>query len=151
MVYRLYRDSEYQAAADALAGGVAAMPEVIIGTDPVIARYITVSGDLRTLGGEFGFRVVSTLDSRMKGKIVVAFANKDGSQNSQPHPLNFGNMVWAPELVLKANLSRGNTYSRETVVQPRFLFVVNTPIMGVIEVANIPDTLNKTPILFDQV
>jgi len=151
MAYRLYRDSEYKAAADALAGGISAVPEVIIGTDPVIARYINVEGDLRTLGGEFSVRVVSSLDVRMKGKIVVAFGVMDDSRNTQPHPLNFGNLVWAPELVLTANLSRAGTYSRETVVQPRFLFVVNTPIMGLIEVSNIPQTLNKVPVLFDNV
>lgn len=151
MAYRLYRDSEYKAAADALAGGISAVPEVIIGTDPVIARYINVEGDLRTLGGEFNVRVVSTLDERMKGKIVMAFAVMDESRNTQPHPLNFGNLVWAPELVLTANLSRGNTYSRETVVQPRYLFVVNTPIMGLLEVTGIPNTLNKVPVQFDAI
>lgn len=146
MAYRLYRDSEYKAAADALAGGIAPVPEVIIGTDPVIARYINVTGDLRTLGGEFNVRIVSTLDIRMKGKIVVAFGVMDESRNTQPNPLNFGNMIWAPELVLTANLSRGNTYSRETVVQPKFLFMVNSPIMGLLEVENIPDALNKIPL-----
>lgn len=146
MAYRLYRDSEYKAAADALAGGIAPVPTVVIGTDPVIARYINVEGDLRTLGGEFNVQVVSTLDVRMKGKIAVAFASMDENRNTQPSPLNFGNMVWAPELVLTANLSRGNTYSRETVVQPRFLFIVNTPVMGLLEVKNIPDTLNKVPL-----
>lgn len=146
MAYRLYRDSEYQAAANAFAGGIAPVPEVIIGADPVIARYINVEGDLRTLGGEFNVRVVSTLDVRMKGKIVMAFGVMDESRNTQPNPLNFGNLIWAPELVLTANLSRGNTYSRETVVQPRFSFIVNVPVMGMIEVSNLEDTLNKVPL-----
>lgn len=151
MAYQLYRDSEYKAAADALAGGIAPVPEVIIGTDPVIARYLNVTGDLRTLGGEFNVRIVSTLDTRMKGKIAMAFGVMDETRNTQPNPLNFGNMVWAPELVLTANLSRGNTYSRETVVQPKFLFVVNTPIMGLLQVSGIPATLNKVPVAFRNV
>lgn len=147
MAYRLYRDSEYKAAADALAGGESAVPTVIVGTDPVLARYLTVEGDLRTLGSaEFNVKIVSTLDVRMKGKIVVAFATEDQNRNTQPSPLNFGNLVWAPELVLTANLSRGGTYSRETVVQPRFLFTVHCPIMGVLEVSNVPDTFNKIPL-----
>lgn len=151
MAYRLYRDSEYKAAADALSGGISAVPEVIIGTDPVLARYISVEGDLRTLGGEFNVRVVSTLDSRMEGKIFMAFGVMDESRNAQPNPLNFGNMVWAPELVLTANLTRGNAYSRETVVQPRYLFVVNTPILGMMEVSNIEGVLNKVPALFKSI
>ncbi len=147
MAYNLYRDSEYKAAADALSGGIAPVPEVIVGTDPVIARYLTVEGDLRTLGNGFNLRIVQTLDTRMKGKIIMAFGVMDGDRNSSVNPMNFGNMVWAPELVLSAKLSRGNTYSRETVVQPRFLFVVNTPIMGQIDVKNLDEALGKVPVL----
>lgn len=144
--YRMYRDSEYKAAADALAGGIAPTPTVIIGTDPVIARYLTVTGDLRTLGGEFDVRIVSTLDHRVAGKLFITFGVFDDNRNFAPNPLNFGNLVWAPELVLTANISRGNTISKETVVQPRFTFVTHTPIMTVLSVSNIPDTLNKVTI-----
>lgn len=149
--YRMYRDSEYKAAADALAGGIAPTPTVIIGTDPVIARYLTVTGDLRTLGGEFDVRIVSTLDHRVAGKLFITFGVFDDNRNVAPNPLNFGNLVWAPELVLTANISRGNTISKETVVQPRFLFTVHTPIMTVLSVSNIPDTLNKVAIDFHPV
>lgn len=151
MAYNLYRDSEYKAAADALAGGIAPVPEVIIGTDPITARYINVTGDLRTLGGEFNVRIVSTLDIRMQGKIIMVFGVMDESRNTQPNPLNFGNMIWAPELVLTANLSRGNTYSRETVVQPKYTFCVHCPIMGVMEIDGIADALNKVPLHFKNV
>lgn len=149
--YRMYRDSEFKAAADALAGGISPTPTVIVGTDPVIARYLTVTGDLRTLGGEFDVRIVSSLDNRVKGKIFVAFSVFDDNRNVAPNPLNFGNLVWAPELVLTANISRGNTISKETVVQPRLLFAVHCPILTVLEVSNIPDTLNKVPLAFHQV
>lgn len=141
--YRMYRDSEFKAAADALAGGISPTPTVIVGTDPVIARYLTVTGDLRTLGSEFDVRIVSTLDVRVKGKIFIGFGVFDDNRNVAPNPLNFGNLVWAPELVLTANISRGNTISKETVVQPRMTFVVHCPILTVIEVSNIPETLNK--------
>lgn len=149
--YRMYRDSEYKAAADALAGGIAPTPTVIIGTDPVIARYLTVTGDLRTLGGEFDVRIVSTLDHRVAGKLFITFGVFDDNRNVAPNPLNFGNLVWAPELVLTANISRGNTISKETVVQPRFTFVTHTPIMTVLSISNIPDTLNKVAIDFHPV
>jgi hypothetical protein len=152
MAYRLYRDSEYKAAADALAGGMAPTPTVIIGTDPVIARYLTVTGDLRTLGDGFDVKIVHTLDSRMKGKIVVAFGSFDESRNTAPNPLGFGNMLWSPELVLTANISRAGTISKETVVQPKFRFVTHCPIMGLINVLNIPSVVSsKLSIAFDQV
>lgn len=152
MAYRMYRDSEYKAAADALAGGIAAVPTVILGTDPVLARYLNVTGDLRTLGGEFDVRIVSTLDYRMKGKIAIAFGSFDESRNTAPAPLNFGNMVWAPELVLTASISRNGQISKETVVQPKFLFAVHCPIMGMIDVLNVPDIVaSKIPVLFHNV
>ncbi len=146
--YRMYRDSEYMAAADALAGGKAPVPTVIIGTDPVLARYLTVTGDLRTLGGEFNVRVVSTLDERVQGKIFVTFGVFDESRNTAPHPLNFGNLAWSPELVLTVQITRNGAISKETVVQPRFRFVTNLPVMSVLQVQNVPAVLNKQPIEF---
>jgi hypothetical protein len=151
LAYRMYRDSEYKAAADALAGGIAPVPTVVIGTDPVLARYLTVTGDLRTLGGEFDVRIVSTLDNRVQGKIFISFGVFNEQRNTLVHPLNFGNMFWAPELVLTANISRGNTISKETVVQPRYLFVTHTPVMSVIEVDNVPDVLGKVAVAFHNV
>ena len=149
--YRMFRDSEYKAAADALAGGIAPTPVVIIGTDPVIARYLNVTGDLRTLGGEFDVRIVSTLDNRVAGKIFISFGTFDESRNVAPNPLNFGNLVWAPELVLTANISRNGQISKETVVQPKFRFIVNLPILTVLDVTGISDLFEKVAINFHSV
>ncbi len=149
--YRMYRDSEYKAAADALAGGMAPTPTVIIGTDPVIARYLNVVGDLRTLGGEFDVRIVSTLDQRVAGKIFVTFGVFDENRNVAPNPLNFGNMAWSPELTVVLPISRGGQVSKETAVQPRFLHIVNLPVMAVLEVAGIEDVTNKLPVFMHQI
>lgn len=144
--YRMYRDSEYKAGADALAGGISAVPVVIIGTDPVLARYLQVSGDLRTLGGEFDVRIVSTLDRRVQGKIFITFGVFDENRNSAPNPLNFGNMAWSPELTMTVPITRNGAISKETVVQPRFQFVVNLPVMTVLVINNVPDVINKVPL-----
>ena len=144
--YQAYRDSQYKAAADALTGGIAPVPVVIIGTDPVLSRYLTVTGDLRTLGNDFDVRIVSTLDVRVKGKIFITFGTFDETRNTTPNPLNFGNMVWAPELVLTANISRTGTISKETVVQPRFLFVNHLPILVELDVSNIQNVISKVTI-----
>lgn len=149
--YRMYRDSEYKAAADAIQGGISKTPTVVIGTDPVLARYLTVTGDLRTLGGEFDVKIVSTLDVRVQGKIFITFGVFDENRNVAPNPLNFGNMIWGPELVLTANISRGNTISKETVVQPRYLFVTHLPVVALLTVENVPDVLNKVAINFNQI
>jgi hypothetical protein len=141
--YNGYRDTQYKAAAEALAGGVARTPEVIIGTDPVIARWLNVTGDLRTLGGEFDCRLVTTLDRRVKGKIFLTFGVFDESRNTAPNPLNFGNMAWSPEVTVVLPISRGGQVSKETAVQPRFLHIVNLPFLAVFNVSNLDQVTDK--------
>ena len=151
IVFNLFRDSEYKPAADYLRGGPSEVPTVIIGTDPVLARYLTVTGDLRTLGGEFNCRVVSSFDQRMEGKIFIGFSSLEEGRNSVIYPLNFGNMFWGPEVVLNANIPRNGSLSKETLVQPRYLFVTHCPIGGLINVSNMSDVLNKLPVHFHNV
>lgn len=141
VVYRMYRDSGYKAAADALAGGVAPMPTVIVGTDPVLSRYINVVGDLRTLGGDFVPKIVSTLNQRMAGKIVVTFGVFGEGQDGVPNPMHFGNMAWKPELTLVLPLHRNGQTSKELTVQPSFVHVTHLPVLAVIEVVGIEDVI----------
>lgn len=148
MAISMYMASEYKAASDALSGGMGAIPTVVVATDPSIASFIMAPGDLRTLGGEFNLRVVSTLDLRLRGKIYVTFGVFDESRNQQPNPLNFGNMLWYPETVVTANITRNGAISRETVVQPRYLFINNLPILGVITVTGLDAALSKAAIDF---
>lgn len=141
--YRLYRDSGYQPAANAMAGGQAAAPTVIIGTDPVLARYLMVDGDLRTLGSELNCKLVSTNDSRMAGKIVFSFGQFDGGSENAVNPLHFGNMAWKPEFTLVLPISRGGQTSKELTVQPSFRHVVHLPVMGIINVLNVPNVASS--------
>ena len=137
VVYRMYTASGYRAAADALAGGIGPVPTVIIGTDPTIARYINVTGDLRTLGGSFNVRVESTLNTNMAGKIVISFGEFGTGKEGVPNPMHFGNMAWKPELTLVLPLHRNGANSKELTVQPSFLHVVNLPVMAMFDVVNL--------------
>ena len=148
---RLYVQSEYKAAADHLSGAMSLVPTVIVATDPAIASYIMSPGDLRTLGAEFNLRVVSTLDLRMRGKIYITFGVFDEARNNAPNPLNFGNMIWYPETVVTANVSRNGQLSRETIVQPRYWFINNLPVMGYIAVTGITEALSKQAVNFHTV
>ena len=148
VAYRMYRDSQYIAAAAAMAGGIAPPPTVIIGTDPVIARYLMVTGDLRTLGNGFDVRVVSSLDSRVANKIFITFGQFDKNINAAPNPLHFGCMAWKPELTITLPISRGGQVSKELTVQPSFLHIVNCPVLAVLNVANIPDAINSVGVPF---
>jgi hypothetical protein len=136
IAYSLYTDSRYKAAADARAGGISSAPTVIVATDPYLARYIMTDGDLRTLGGEFGVQVVSTLDSRMRGMIAVTFAS--GAATGNVDPLTFGAMAWKPEIPMVVPVSRDGQVSKQLTVQPAFLHFVNLPVLGMIRVSNIP-------------
>lgn len=146
VVFNLYTNSEYQAGADVLSGGNGPIPEVIVATDPVTARYLNVTGDLRLLGGEFNVRIVTTLDRRWRGKIFVTFGIFDDKRNTQVNPLNFGNLFWSSELVLTANISRDGQYSRETMAMPRYLYAWHLPVGALIEVSGISEVLGKLPL-----
>ena len=152
LVYRMYRDSGYKPAADALAGGNSNAPTVIIATDPVLARYLIVDGDTRTAGPDFSFKVVSTLDVRMIGKIFVTFGQFDQASQGVPNPLHFGNMAWKPELTLVLPLHRNGANSKELTVQPSFLHIANLPVLGHLEVTGLEElTSSKTAIDFNEV
>jgi len=149
MAYRMYRDSNYKSVADAMAGGQAAAPTVIIGTDPVTAKYINITGDFRTLGGTFNVKIVTTMNKYMKDKIIMTFGEFGEGKEGVPNPMHFGNMAWKPELTLVLPIHRNGGNSKELTVQPSFLHVVNLPIMASVDVSGLSETVtSKIPVLF---
>ncbi len=147
MAFRMYRDSGYKAAADALAGGQAKAPTVIIGTDPVLARYLLVTGDLRMLSNDFNVKVVSTLNQNMTGRIIMSFGDFDTAEQGIPNPLHFGLMAWKPEIVLTLPIHRNGANSKELTVQPAFRHIVNLPILASLTVTGIEDVVSaKVPV-----
>ena len=142
-VLAMYVHSQYQAAADCIFGGNSPVPRVIVGTDPIIANYIMLEGDLRTLGNEFDFTVAHTTNKYMKGKIFISFGIFDESRNTSVHPLQFGNMLWSPELTLILPIARDGGTSKEITVQPRFKHIGNLPILSVLTLTNIEAITTK--------
>lgn len=137
LAFRMYVHSEYQAAASAL--GQVGNPTVTIATDPILHRYLMINGDLRTLTEKFSVRIVSTLDRRFTGKMFITFGVFDENRNQAPNLLNWGNLVYAPEVVMTASVPRGESLSRETIVQPRYKFVNHLPIAAMLSFVNVPD------------
>jgi len=142
----MYRDSEYKAAASVLTGNIGFKPTIIIGTDPVIYNYLVADGDLRTLGDTFDVKVVSTLDTRVTGKIFISFGVFDSSRNTSINPLNFGNMLWSPELTVVMPVSRDGQVSKELIVTPRFLHNVSLPAMTVLTVTGLAAVTGKVAV-----
>lgn len=147
----MYRSSEYKAAAMVLTGNIGFKPTIIIGTDPVIYNYIMVDGDLRTLGDQFDVKVVSTLDSRVSGKIFMTFGVFDSARNNTVNPLNFGNMLWSPEITAVLPISRNGQVSKELIVAPRFLHMVNLPVLSVLNISGLPSVTGKVQVNMKQI
>jgi hypothetical protein len=147
--FRMYRDTGYKVAADAMAGGVAPTPTVIVATDPIIARYILVSGDTRTIGADFNIKIVQTLNERMSGKIFLTFGDFNSANNNVPNPLHFGSMAWKPELTIIIPLTRQGSTHKHISVTPSFQHIVHLPALTRIDVTGIPDAATKlVPINF---
>lgn len=142
----MYRSSEYKAAAAVLTGNTGFKPTILVGTDPVIYNYLMADGDLRTLGETFDVRVVATLDHRVQGKIFLSFGVFDSARNTGINPLNFGNMLWSPELTVVMPVSRDGQVSKELIVAPRFLHTVNLPMMTVLNVSGLPEVTGKVSV-----
>ena len=147
--FRMHVESEYPAAASAL--GQAEVPTIIVATDPIIRRYILADGDLRTLTDKFNMKIVDTLDRRFSGKVFMTFGVFDENRNTAPNILNWGNLIWAPEVVHHASVPRGESMSRETIVQPRYRFVNHLPIATLLTFNNVPNVLRKLNINFHEV
>lgn len=150
--YRMYQETGYKPAADSQNGGMSAPPTVIIATDQVISRYLTVTGDLRTLGDQFPVKIVSTANERMRGKIFVTFGDFSTAEAGVPNILHFGTMQWRPELTVILPTHREGQNSKEISVSPSFRHHVNLPILALINVKGIKDTVSKKmPINFHPV
>ena len=145
VAYQLHLESEYEPCQEILSGGVSTKPTLIIATDPYIANYLMIDGELRLAGPRFEYRVVASYNKNMRGKIFLTFGVMDENRNTAVNPLNFGNFFYSAELVTVINQSRGETISNETTVTPRYKFQVNLPVLGYIEVTNLPTTVRSGP------
>jgi hypothetical protein len=141
-VLHMWTMSQYMAASNAINGGEAAKPTVLIGTDPIIHRYLLLNGDYRTISEQFNVKIVDTLDTRVRGKMYITFTT---NPNGTIDPLNFGNMLWSPELVFTSKMTRNNRFSYETSVSPRFTHIVNMPLLVEMDVLGITDSLSNLP------
>lgn len=137
-VYDAYRDSNIKTALDVISGYTGEKVKVLIGTDPVLSRYIMTPGDTRTLADDLEFEKVSTMDARMKDKIIYTF----GRDGEGLDPLNFGSHLWVTELIHHTQVHRDGANYREAMVHPRSRHVVHLPILGIIEVEGLNEVVN---------
>ncbi len=149
MVYRMVRDSGYQAALDSETNHTGEKPMVIIMTDPVIQRHLIVPGDTRLASIGYETQVAASLDKRVYGKIYITVtrANQKG-----PDPLCFGFMAWMPELATTVQITRNGSTTVENTVQPRAVHVNTLPLLLEIDVTNLEQAIgDRVPVPFKTV
>ena len=134
IAYRMYRNSNYQAALDSISGGTGERPILIIGTDQYTHRHLIVDGDTRLAGIGFDYRVVVSPDIRVFGKIFLGFARPN---QSGPDLLSPGCMAFVPELATNLQISRDGRTTLETMIQQRTLHINTCPLLGLIDVENL--------------
>lgn len=137
LAYRMHLDSGWQLAAES-AGDTNSKPLLIIATDPQIHRHLMVTGDTRLAGIYFEYKVVSTMDIRVRDKIYLTLTR---TNPGHPHPLLFGAMAWIPELITSLVQPRNGGTTKETMVQPRSLHVNFCPILARINVKGLKEAV----------
>lgn len=142
-VTRMYTHTGYQAAADARAGTQTAKPLVVIGTDPIISNWLFTNGDARSLGPDFRYKIVDTLNQTMTGMIYITFQNEAAAKAGVPDPFSFGNFAWKSEMVINLPTHFNGANHRQTTVQPAYNHVVNMPALIKLNVKGITESVRS--------
>lgn len=151
LAIRLQKMSEYKSALISM-GYDASKLTVLIACDSRIAPYIMKDGELRTLGQGIETRVVSTLDTRFNDRVFLTFGQLSDDRNNSVNLLNFGNCIWSPEVVYQAPITREGRTTLETIVQPRYRFVMHLPVAATYTITGFREAVeSKLPINFHNV
>jgi len=142
-VISMHKLSNYGTALEKANGNVKTKTSVLIGTDTKIASYLAGSDGKIDLGPDFDVYVESTLNQEMAGKLIISFGIMDSNRNTAPHPLNFGQCFWAPEVTVEVSRQNNGGSYNELKTFPRYLHCVNLPIMTEMNIANIEEALGK--------
>lgn len=131
VVYRAYRDSNYETALRMQTGVEGEKPKVLIGTDTVLANHLIIQGDARLAGLNFESEIFTSVDRRLgelgqdTHDMFVTF-----TRGIPLDPMSFGTFLWMPELATTLQISReGGRTSNEVMVQPRCRHIIQLPIL----------------------
>lgn len=142
MVYRAYRVCGIKPAADQLAGGEALLPQVIVGGDLELIRWLQLDGEFSTIGRNFTVKVVGSPARRMKGLLFVTF-DQPGAVDGAWNPLGPGHMLYRPECVYTLPAARQGTNIRELTVAPSYVHVPNLPVLMKLAITGITDVISS--------
>lgn len=143
--------SNYGAAHRVANNNIPTMKTVIIGTDYRIAAYLGGKENKIKLNNDVEAIIVATYNQEMAGKIFITYGVFGDDRNTVVNPLNFGNMIWAPTIATDVIRTVSNSTRRELMTMPRYLHIVNLPILIQIDVSDIEATLKKVAIHNQQI
>ena len=135
--------SNYNIAHGIVGGNLGGKISVTIGTDPKTALYLTGGDKTIDIGDDYDAIVVSTPNVLMKNKIMVTFSIHGSDRNTKANPLNFGQCFWSPTITTDVVRTVNGSTSREMTNSPRYLHVVNLPVLTVFTVSDIDTSLGK--------
>ena len=135
MINTGYYHTNFQAAMDVLGVAAGTKPKVVLIGNPIVANYIWEKGESRTLGDGWDFDIVADADNRFIDRDasgnpvyrIYAFFKMEGVDG--PHPLNFGNMIYKPDLTTQLPITRDNRTTIEFTTQPWTLHVNHCPVL----------------------
>ena len=115
--------------------------ELVIGTDATLAGYITAKLEDIENAGKWSVKVETSPNEKIAGKAYVTFRSKT-AKDSGINPVDFGTMVWKPEINATYTQTK-NDVSKNVTIVPHYIHVVNTAILGVFEVSGIEAAVGK--------
>lgn len=131
VIYRGYRDSNYETALRMQTGVEGEKPKVLIGTDTVLANHLIIQGDNRLAGLNFESEIYTSVDRRL-GEFGTDVHDMfiTLTRGIPLDPMSFGTFLWMPELATTLQISReGGRTSNEVMVQPRCRHIVQLPFL----------------------
>lgn len=109
-------------------------------TSPKIKRFMSITGDSRTLGAELSYQLESDVDARLENVMYLTLVRDVEGIDV----LSSGVMLLTPTLVSTIAPTRDNAPRNEAVVQPRFQHYNLLPIMVKINVTGVDELLEET-------
>jgi len=142
MALIMYVQSMY-GVVDQAYSGVAEKPLVLIGCDPRIARFLTITGETRLLGDMFDVRIEASWNEDMAGKLFMSFGKAAAIGSGVPHPLHTGCMFWRPELTVSAPIYSNGQTSQQLMVNPSFRHVPLLPVLASLTVTGLSEAITQ--------
>lgn len=141
MLYPAYRESNIEAVFQTVSGNADEKPKFIIACDKEIANYLMTKGDVRTLGAQMEYDIVSTNNDRFDGKLVVIPTRKNPSEDDI---LNYGQFYYVPTIIADLPISRHGQISREIAAVPFNLHVNNIPFAIELDVLGLAEVMGTS-------